>query len=254
MTKVKVSKLSLEEEIKTLQKHMGAVLATIKDLKQTVEALGKRVSKNENEEIKEIIETQRVIDEVIVANSDSIKRIMKEMEEIHEAKSVTEVSIDGGGKGSSEKAGVEVRKKKRCRYFNRGYCKYNSKCRFVHPKSICNEHLLNQKCENGECNQRHPKKCKWESNKEGCKRKSECAYIHGTPTCNEQRMETDLSVYQCAGCKDIWNNKTCMVEHMVNNTRVVFCLNCSDWIRDKEAIFDEGWSLLDEAGFLRQDI
>ena len=62
------------------------------------------------------------------------------------------------------------------------------------------------------------------------------------------------SVYQCAGCKDIWNNKTCMVEHMVNNTTVVFCLNCSDWIRDKEAIFDEGWSLLDEAGFLRQDI
>ena len=41
---------------------------------------------------------------------------------------------------------------------------------------------------------------------------------------------------------------------MVKNTRVVFCPNCSDWIWDKEAIFDEGWSLLDEVGFLRQDV
>ena len=58
MTKEKLYKLSLEEEVETLHKHMGVVLATRKDLKQTVEALGGKVSKNENEEIKEIIETQ----------------------------------------------------------------------------------------------------------------------------------------------------------------------------------------------------
>ena len=52
---------------------------------------------------------------------------MQEMGEINEAKSVTEASIDGGGKGISEKVVGEVRKTKRCRYFKRGYFKYNSK-------------------------------------------------------------------------------------------------------------------------------
>ena len=80
---------------------------------------------------------------------------------------MSEVSIDGGGKGISEKVVGEVRKTKRCRYFKRGYCKYNSKCRFVHPEGSCDDYLLNEKCEIRECNQQHPKQCKWESSKEG---------------------------------------------------------------------------------------
>ena len=38
------------------------------------------------------------------------------------------------------------------------------------------------------------------------------------------------------------------------DTRVLFCLNCHDWIKDKSAVFEAGWTMFDEAGFLRTDI
>ena len=60
---------------------MGAIFRTVKDLKSSVEALGKKRTQGENDEVKEIIEAQRVIDEVIVANADAIKRIDKELKE-----------------------------------------------------------------------------------------------------------------------------------------------------------------------------
>ena len=79
MVKESASKISLEEEVKTLQKHMGAIMRTVKDLKATVEAMGGKMLTKENEEIKEIMEAQRVVEEVIVANSDALKRIDREM-------------------------------------------------------------------------------------------------------------------------------------------------------------------------------
>ena len=51
----------------------------VKDLKLTVEALGKKLDAKEIDEVKEILDAQKVIDEVIVANSDAIKRIDKEI-------------------------------------------------------------------------------------------------------------------------------------------------------------------------------
>ena len=82
MVKASGVKVSLEEEVKTLQKHMGAVMRTVKDLKGTSEALAKNTLPKEDKEIKEILETQRVIEEVLVANSDAIKRIDKEIAKI----------------------------------------------------------------------------------------------------------------------------------------------------------------------------
>jgi hypothetical protein len=72
----------LEEEVKTLQKHLGAVMRTVKDLKGTFEALAKKNLPKEDKEIKEILETQSVIEEVLVANSDATKRIDKEIAKI----------------------------------------------------------------------------------------------------------------------------------------------------------------------------
>ena len=51
----------------------------MKDLKVTVEALEKKTLLSEDKEIQEIIKTQRVIEEVLLANSDAIKRIDKEI-------------------------------------------------------------------------------------------------------------------------------------------------------------------------------
>ena len=75
--------LSIEEEVKKLQKHFGGVVQLVKSLKTSVEALEKKMDEKEaeeNKEIKEIINAQAIIDESLVANSDAIKRIDKEIE------------------------------------------------------------------------------------------------------------------------------------------------------------------------------
>ena len=61
---------SLEEQIKTLQRHFGAIVSTVKHLKANTEGLKEKFEENKTNEVQEIVETQRVIDEVVVANSD----------------------------------------------------------------------------------------------------------------------------------------------------------------------------------------
>ena len=70
----------------TLKKHFGGIVATVRDLRRSVEALEKKLSAQENEEIREIMETQKVIEEVIVANADAIKIIKKEIVKMEQAK------------------------------------------------------------------------------------------------------------------------------------------------------------------------
>ena len=73
------------------QKQFGGVVKLVKDLKLTAEALGKKLYAKEIYEVKEILDTQKVIDEVIVANSDAIKRIDKEIKDLAMKKKVVEV-------------------------------------------------------------------------------------------------------------------------------------------------------------------
>ena len=120
-----------------------------------------------------------MIDEVIVANSDAIRRIDKEIEKIskketenvnitgekkdnditvkskmkHTANHVMDVgtttSVDKALNGAIEKDYVDVVRKprwKKCRYFDREFCKFTNKCRYIHPENICNSYRSNQKC------------------------------------------------------------------------------------------------------------
>ena len=57
-----------------------------------------------------------------------------------------------------------------CKYYNTGYCKYDSKCKFFHSKESCEGG-----CAGKQCHKRHPKACKYKSK---CKRKSSCKYKH----------------------------------------------------------------------------
>ena len=69
--------------------------------------------------------------------------------------------------------------KKKCRYFNRGFCKYGQKCRFYHPRQVCNEFLLEGICRQHKCPQRHPRHCRyWTTRQEGCNRGDFCQYLH----------------------------------------------------------------------------
>ena len=157
-----------------------------------------------------MVETQRVLEEIVVANSDSVKQIKSEilqlkrnecveaykqgtmegqnvnqsedyMEDIIEKQKMIDKSkkdmekkeVDTAIKELNKKmqkkqvntqnvandtVGNKVvnRKSKKCRYFNWGYCKYKTKCRYVHPKKICDQYPASQKCDDVDCQDRHP--------------------------------------------------------------------------------------------------
>ena len=81
--------------------------------------LEKKTPINDDKEIQEIVEAQQVIDAIIVANSDAIKRIDKEMQEISAKQHVNETDSDTIEKEVSDDD-VKTIKGKRCRYFNQG--------------------------------------------------------------------------------------------------------------------------------------
>ena len=238
-------KKSLEEQVALLQKQFGGLVKLVKDLKTSVEALEKKEIPNEKDEVKEILEAQKVIDKIIASNTESIKRTDKEINELKRNKA-KKVEAPKESNEKEIKVNGVISVKKRCRYFNRGFCKYTTKCRFVHPKHVCKEHTTNQKCENVECQDRHPKTCKWLSSEVGCKR-IDCEYRHETPVLGE----IQVAKFKCVSCMDTWKDQKCVVKHTIKNHQVYFCLNCDDWVQSKENVFDQGWSLLGADGFLR---
>ena len=98
------------------------------------------------------------------------------------------------------------------------------------------------KCETRDCLGRHPKTCKWWSKQDGCKKGS------------ENKTEANSEKFKCKSCKHIWEDRSCVMEHFIGNMRMFFCLNCDDWVHDKQAVLEHGWTLFDEAGNLRMDL
>ena len=83
--------------------------------------------------------------------------------------------------------------KKKCRYDNRGYCKYLEKCKYQHSKHICDQYQKSGKCGAGECCQlRHPQVCKfWKQDTQGCKRDQGCKYMHQNPATNTKSSKEE---------------------------------------------------------------
>ena len=63
-----------------------------------------------------------------------------------------------------------------------------------------------------------------------------------------------IGEYNCVGCKSIFTDEKYVVKHIIQNMETYFCLNCDDWVKDKERVFEHGWTLLDQYGYLRIDI
>ena len=149
---VMTTKVSIEEEVKKLQKHVGGMAMMLKDLKHSVEVLERRVSANENDAIKQILDALEVVDKKLKTNLVAIKWIDEEIFDL----SRRDVATDGGkvtpesvnhgqdGKTKSWKLKKDVvaadtkdtlesinqgqegesKSRKLCKYYNRGYCKY----------------------------------------------------------------------------------------------------------------------------------
>ena len=175
---------------------MAGLVRTVLDLRAKVETFERKYEKNGNDELKAIIEKQEVLDKAIAANSDAIGKIDEEIKEAEKSKQ-NKVPRDMLQNKDDDKAGNEHQKRKKCRYYNRGYCKYTNKCRFIHPRHICSMYMESNKCTKVNCNERHPKECKWNEKAGGCRRQG-CDYAHGK----------EISNYKCEGCKDVWEDKS----------------------------------------------
>ena len=85
-------KLSLEEQVKALQSHFGAVVNTVKQLKTSVDNLKSIVGNASNGCIKEVMEKQQMIDKDISANADTVKRLDREIKSILKDKTKKEAN------------------------------------------------------------------------------------------------------------------------------------------------------------------
>ena len=83
----------------------------------------------------------------------------------------------------------------------------------------------------------------------GCKR-NDCVYLHDDIANKEEKAHN----FKCVSCKDTWTDSSCVVKHSVKNHQVYFCLNCDERVQFKENVFDQGWTLLGNDGFLRTGI
>ena len=252
------SENSLADQVKTPQGYIGRFAKTMKELSERVNNLETNRKSDEEREIKEILESQRVIDEILVANTDAIKRIDKELLEVEEG--IKKQKLDKAGSIESPIENiVKQGMKRKCRYNNRGHCRYRDRCKYYHSESICKIYLENKKCDDKSCMDRHPKVCKyWLKNRSGCLRKTSCDYLHVTLVQNEKEVEAlyegEPAEFKCVGCGNCWNDERCVVEHKIKNHMVYFCLNCDDWVKMKSKVLDENWTLFDEKGNLRHDV
>jgi hypothetical protein len=69
--------MSVEDEVKTLKKHIGGLIGLVKDLKAKVEKLEQEREGNGSQEIKVIVEKQIQIDNLLIANCESIRLKLK---------------------------------------------------------------------------------------------------------------------------------------------------------------------------------
>ena len=242
---------AVNEKVQALEKSMGTIVRALKELKTGMIELQEQRKKDHNEEIEEILKNKKVVEDILESHTEAIKRIEKEIVKMENLKNKNDkVQSEAAANDDVEKEERSMFNKRKCRYFDKGFCKFRVKCRYIHPKRICEDYLRNGKCEVPGCKERHPEMCRyWGSGK--CRRNENCDFLHATL---ENVDEDKSSTFKCVGCQNVWTDNTCVVKHNVNGRETFFCLNCQDWIKFKTRVHDKNWTLFDEAGNLRVDV
>ena len=75
-----------EVKVTELKKDMVAVVKAVRDLNTSVNKLEENAKMDQYDEVQEIIKSQEMIDRIIVANSDSIKRLDREIAKLEREK------------------------------------------------------------------------------------------------------------------------------------------------------------------------
>ena len=141
-------------------------------LVDTVKLMEERILKIENQDSFHNIHfhnTQYLINEIELLKVNSLEN-MSENKETIVPKSLEQESEN-----------------KRCKWWNRGYCKFKQSCPYLHPKKIC----IEEQCLNKECKKRHPNSCKnWQ--KGSCRFENLCEFTH--PSVNQNKGNSEKKI------------------------------------------------------------
>ena len=88
--------------------------------------------------------------------------------------------------------------KKKCRYWNRGYCREGSECTWYHEEIDCWSFVQEGHCKEKRCMKRHRKTCRyWAYRDIGCLRGDQCQYLHQKiRRKSKQESESDVEFEQ----------------------------------------------------------
>ena len=99
-----------------------------------------------------------------------------------------------------------ISEKKKCFYFDNGFCRYFKSCKYIHPKENCSD----TECIRKYCEMRHPKACRHYQTRYGCKFKDKCLFKH-----NYTNLNCDI----CENLEGIIEKDKVMFEQVVKNNK-----------------------------------
>ena len=139
---------------------------------------------------------------------------------------------------------VNTRSTKKCKYFNRGYCKNVELCPFSHPQEVCQEHLSSGKCSDyGSCQKRHPRECRYWKKHE-CFHGGSCLYLHQKIPNNE----LDVKDPKENGEENVKDDETAVMHENreFDAMNVDNLVNCYEDDSEEEALEKQGDPTIEE--------
>ena len=187
-----------------------------------MEAIERKVDDDKINDLNDIIESQAMIDEVLVKNLDDIALMKKMKEENSDALKLLELKFEildkeivkrGTEPNNSNEVNEKHIKKKENdktvrKYYNRGYCKHKSWCWNFHAEDVCKIYLQDGKCFEKNCISKVDVNCAYLHKKEmqSGNDDDECPIEYDTlieiyVQENNDNIRVDTELVECAHCK-----------------------------------------------------
>ena len=118
-----------------------------------------------------------------------------------------------------------------CSHFQKGFCKYREKCRYLHISEVCSDN----DCSTEACQFRHPTQCRYFTSHGVCKFARNCAYRHDTSLANQIKAIHDKMVDYSA--------KLSLIEEALDRLKNMYNTEEAEMLSSSSA-FDTGQSKL----------